>query len=78
MKSFTAALIATAVSARGFSGGINQGYQNASFSATHGYGYNDSNDYIGGDGHGHALAFNAYGAADHYDDPYAFQNYFEP
>ena len=31
------------------------GHTNPSFGATHGFGYNESNDYIGGDSHNHAL-----------------------
>ena len=55
MKYFASSLIATAISARGTTGGINQGYDNASVGGQHGYGYNMGNDYISGDDHGHVL-----------------------
>lgn len=58
MKSFAAALIATAINARGTTGGINQGYANASLGASHGYGYNVGNDYTHGDSHGQYMAHN--------------------
>lgn len=75
MKTFAATLIATAVTARGGSGGINQGFQNASFSASHGYGYNEGNGYLAGDSHGQTLDFRAHGAAT--KDAYDVSNYFE-
>jgi hypothetical protein len=75
MKNFAVALLAVSVAARGTSGGINQGYANPSFGATHGYGYNEGNDYIAGDSHGHTLDVRAHGAADDY--AYDVKNYFE-
>ena len=55
MKYFAASMIASAISARGSSGGINQGYANSSTGGQHGYGYNMGNDYISGDSHGQVL-----------------------
>lgn len=63
MKTFALALLSVTSSARGTSGGIIQGNQNASFGATHGYGYNEGNGYLAGDSHGHTLNTNAHGAA---------------
>ena len=51
MKTFTAAILASAVYARGNEGGIRQGKLNASHGARHGYGYNIGNDYVHGDSH---------------------------
>lgn len=55
MKYFTASLLASAISARGGSGGPKQGNPNSSIAGQHGYGYNMGNDYIGGDNHGQYL-----------------------
>lgn len=55
MKYFTASLLASAISARGATGGIRQGNPNASIGGQHGYGYNMGNDYLSGDSHGHYL-----------------------
>ena len=52
MKYFASAMVASVISARGTSGGINQGYANPSMGATHGYGYNVGNSYNAGDSHG--------------------------
>ena len=56
MKFFASAMLASAVSARGASGGINQGYANKSLGASHGYGYNIGNGYGIGDSHGQYMA----------------------
>ena len=55
MKFFVSAMLAASISARGGSGGINQGYPNHSIGASHGYGYNVGNDYTTGDAHGHYM-----------------------
>ena len=55
MKYFASAMVASVISARGTSGGINQGYANPSLGATHGYGYNVGNTYKAGDSHGHYM-----------------------
>jgi len=77
MKYFASALLAGAINARGTSGGINQGYENASKGASHGFGYNVGNDYMHGDSHGHYMKHNdatthemgySYDAG-HVDDP---------
>jgi molecular chaperone GrpE (heat shock protein) len=75
MKTFAATIIATVAAARGTAGGINQGYANPSFGATHGYGYNEGNGYLAGDSHGHTLDLRAHGAAD--SNAYDVKNYFE-
>ena len=55
MRTFATALLAIAVSARGTSGGINQGQLNASKGGRHGYGYNIGNSYSHGDSHGNNI-----------------------
>ena len=70
MKTFYAAMMASAASARGTSGGLLQGNDNPSLGATHGYGYNVGNDYLHGDSHGAHLAHQRkYGYDDGYDQP---------
>lgn len=63
MNSFAAALLTTAVIARGPSGGINQGYGGTSKGAQHGFGYNVGNGYTHGDSHqnnfGHQRGYGA-------------------
>jgi hypothetical protein len=69
MKYFTASLLASAISARGATGGIRQGNPNASLQGQHGYGYNMGNDYLGGDSHGHYL-----GHPNGYEQDHGFGN----
>ena len=65
MKFFASSMLASAVTARGGSGGIIQGNPNKSVGGSHGYGYNLGNTYEHGDSHGHYL-----GHQNGYDDGY--------
>ena len=77
MKTFSIALLASAVSARGNQGGIRQGY-GGGVGASHGYGYNMGNSYTHGDSHGqgleHQLGYGStqmgYGGAADVEDQY--------
>lgn len=69
MKSFATALLATAINAR--TGGIDQGYDNASLGASHGYGYNVGNGYKHGDSH---LQYMGDNNITTYEDGYSYDN----
>lgn len=75
MKYFSAALLASAVSARGASGGPLQGNPNASVGGQHGYGYNVGNSYLHGDSHGHNFAHQNGYAGTGYDAPKTGDSY---
>ena len=75
MKYFSAALLASAVSARGGSGGPVQGNPNASVGGQHGYGYNVGNSYLHGDSHGHNFSHQNGYAGTGYDAPKTGDSY---